>query len=110
VRVGVAIAVIGAQAPIGQLGTRAWAYGLTATVAVGCFLLYRWVADVVLLVGGIVAATVVVPEVVSDLTNGGPRRLGDPADRWCCPAGLSAVGLRLRASGGDPAPAPRDVG
>lgn len=97
---GLAIAVIGAQSALAQSGVQAWAYGLTAGIAVVCFLLYRWVSDIVLLAGGILAATIVVPEAVSDVTNGA---LGGSAILLIAGVvllGLSAVGLHLRATAG----------
>lgn len=65
---GAAIALFGAQQP---LGSNAWVtYGLTAGLAIACFVVYLGVHSTVLLVAGVVATTVVVPEVVWDLTDG----------------------------------------
>ncbi len=95
---GLAIAVIGAQATLGQFGAQAWAYALTAGVSIACFLLYRWVPDVVLLAGGILAATIVVPEAVSDLTNGALGGSAILLTAGVVLLALSAVGLHLRAT------------
>ncbi|GGU50040.1 DUF2157 domain-containing protein [Lentzea flava] len=66
--VGAAVALFGAQQP---LGSNAWVtYSLTAGLAVACFAVYLTVRSTVLLVAGVVATTVVVPEVVWDLTDG----------------------------------------
>ena len=97
---GVGIMLLGTQGPLAATDTRVWAYGLTFAVAVACFALYRWVRDVVLLVGGVVGATIAIPEAVSDVTNGA---LGGSAILLVTGAVLvtvSAVGLRLRSIGG----------
>ncbi len=66
--IGTATALFGAQ--------QSWeshavvAYLLTAGLAVACFVTYLGVHSTVLLVAGVVATTVVVPEVVWDLTDG----------------------------------------
>jgi hypothetical protein len=66
---GLALAVVGAQLPLdGQ--TEGWAYALTALVAVACFVLYQVVRDLVLLIGGVAAVTIVVPEFVNDISDG----------------------------------------
>jgi hypothetical protein len=95
---GLAIALIGAQSPQGQPGSTPWAYGLTAAVALACFLLYHRIPELVLLVGGVLSATLAVPEAVFDLTNGA---LGGPAILLVTGAALliaSGIGLRLRTS------------
>ncbi|RAS70090.1 putative membrane protein DUF2157 [Lentzea atacamensis] len=66
--VSAATALFGAQQP---LGSNAWvAYALTAGLAAACFAAYLGVHSTVLLVAGVVATTIVVPEVVWDLTDG----------------------------------------
>ncbi|GAB2813666.1 DUF2157 domain-containing protein [Lentzea nigeriaca] len=66
--VGAATALFGAQQP---LGDKAWVtYSLTAGLAVACFAVYLVVHSTVLLVAGVVATTIVVPEMVWDLTDG----------------------------------------
>lgn len=66
--VGAATALFGAQQPLG--GDAPVAYALTACLALICFVTYFGVHSTVLLVAGVVATTVVVPEVVWDLTDG----------------------------------------
>lgn len=66
--VGAATALFGAQQPLG--GNAPVAYALTACLAVVCFVTYFGERSTVLLVAGVVATTVVVPEVVWDLTGG----------------------------------------
>jgi hypothetical protein len=85
------------------------AYGLTGAAALACFLLYRWQRHLVLLVAGVVGATVVVPEAVADLTNGA---LGGSLILLVAGVVLvvfSAVGLRLRAAGGPAGRPPRSA-
>ncbi|MCP2250438.1 DUF2157 domain-containing protein [Lentzea aerocolonigenes] len=66
--VGAATALFGAQQPLG--GHAPVAYALTACLALVCFATYFGVRSTVLLVAGVVATTIVVPEVVWDLTDG----------------------------------------
>jgi hypothetical protein len=66
---GFVLALVGAQLPL-EGKTEGWAYALTALVAVGCFALYQMVRDLVLLIAGVVAVTIVVPEFVSDISDG----------------------------------------
>jgi hypothetical protein len=70
VAVGTGLALVGAQLPTGADSTVAWAYVLTFALAVGCFLGYRFLRSVVLLVAGVVGVTVAVPEAVNDWTGG----------------------------------------
>jgi hypothetical protein len=66
--VGAATALFGAQQPLS--GDAPVAYALTACLAFICFATYFVVHSTVLLVAGVIATTVVVPEVVWDLTDG----------------------------------------
>ncbi|HEX8869512.1 MAG TPA: hypothetical protein VF821_27870 [Lentzea sp.] len=66
--VGAATALFGAQQPLGE--DASVAYALTACLAFACFATYFVVHSTVLLVAGVVATTIVVPEVVWDLTDG----------------------------------------
>jgi len=66
--VGAATALFGAQQPLA--GDAPVAYALTASLALICFVTYFGVHSTVLLVAGVVTTTVVVPEVVWDLTDG----------------------------------------
>jgi hypothetical protein len=100
--IGAGLALVGAQVPLAQRGAVPWAYGLTGAVALACFLLYRWQRHPVLLVAGVVGATVVVPEAVADVTNG---TLGGSLILLVAGVVLivfSAIGLRLRAAGRPP--------
>ena len=66
--VGAATALFGAQQPLA--GDEPVAYALTACLALACFATYFAVRSTVLLVAGVVATTIVVPEMVWDLTDG----------------------------------------
>ncbi|MGW4213561.1 DUF2157 domain-containing protein [Lentzea sp. NPDC004789] len=66
--VGAATALFGAQQPLG--GDAPIAYALTACLAFVCFVIYFGVRSTVLLVAGVIATTIVVPELVWDLTDG----------------------------------------
>lgn len=66
--VGAATAMFGAQQPLSR--DAPVAYALTACLALVCFVTYFGVRSTVLLVAGVVTTTVVVPEVVWDLTDG----------------------------------------
>jgi hypothetical protein len=66
---GGTLAIVGAQLPLTG-PTEGWAYVLTALVAIGCFVLYQAVRDLVLLIGGVAAVTIVVPEFVNDVSDG----------------------------------------
>jgi hypothetical protein len=94
--VAVALATLGAQQPLGQAGAEGWAYALTAGVALACFLLYRRLRHVVVLVGGVVCVALVAPEAVWDLTDGAA---GGPLILLVAGGALlaaSALGLGLR--------------
>lgn len=67
--VGAATALFGAQQLLGG-NDASVAYALTAGLAAICFGTYFRVHSTVLLVAGVVATTIVVPEVVWDLTDG----------------------------------------
>ena len=66
--VGAATALFGAQQLLS--GDAPVAYALTAGLAFLCFVTYFRVHSTVLLVAGVVATTIVVPEVVWDVTDG----------------------------------------
>jgi uncharacterized membrane protein (UPF0136 family) len=99
-RMGLAVAaaftILGAQLALGE--TNLWAYALTLAAAVGCFALYWRERATVLLVAGVVASTLAVPEAISDWTHGA---LSGPAILLVAGAvlvGASALGLRLRGA------------
>jgi hypothetical protein len=89
------IAIIGAQL---GLDREPVAYGLTFAIAIVCFLLYWIERATVLLVFGVIAATIAVPEAVNHLTD---DRLGGPAILLLTGAvlvGMSALGLWIRSA------------
>jgi hypothetical protein len=107
--VGTAVALIGAQLPLGTEGTVPWAYALTFGLALGCFLGYRWQRSVVFLVAGVLGVTVAVPEAVIDWTDGA---VGGSVVLLLAGAVLvaaSAVGLGIRHRSTQP-PAGRRYG
>jgi hypothetical protein len=92
-----------------ELGAAPWAYGLTGAVALACFLLYRRQRQFVLLVAGVGAAAITVPEAVADVTNGA---LGGSLILLVAGVVLvafSALGLRLRGAGGPRGHRPRSA-
>jgi hypothetical protein len=70
VAVAAVIALIGAQQPIFADGSPAWAYLLTAALAVAFLALYQLERTALLLIAGVVALTIAVPEAAWDLTDG----------------------------------------
>jgi hypothetical protein len=66
---GAGIALVGAQQPT-TMAANAWAYLLTAAVAVACLLLYLRERSVLLILAGVVGISIAVPEAVWDLTEG----------------------------------------
>ncbi|MBB4764210.1 DUF2157 domain-containing protein [Amorphoplanes digitatis] len=98
--IAVALALIGAQFVVGESG-HAWTvlgYVLTALVAGACFTAYAKIRDWVLLAGGVVGATLVVPEVLYDVTDGS---LGPSGVMLAAGVTLligSLAGLRIRAT------------
>jgi hypothetical protein len=67
-------------------------------VSAGSLVLYRWQREVVLLVAGVVGATIAVPEAISDLTNGAVSGSVILLVAGAVLIATSAVGLRLRAA------------
>jgi hypothetical protein len=94
--IGAAVALVGAQQPMGGRNTVIWAYVLTLAVAVACFLLYRWRRSVVLLVAGVAGVTLAVPEAVADMANGALSGAAVLLIAGAVLVAASAVGLRLR--------------
>jgi hypothetical protein len=100
--VGTAVALVGAQLPLGTESTVQWAYALTFGLALGSFLGYRWQRSVVLLAAGVLGVTVAVPEAVIDWTDGA---LGGSVVLLLAGAVLvaaSAVGLGIRHRSAQP--------
>ena len=98
VGIGATLALVGAQLPLDDNGTEPWAYALTAAVSVGFLVLYRWRREVVLLVAGVVGATIAVPEAIADLTDGAVSGSVILLVAGAVLIAMSAVGLRLRAA------------
>jgi hypothetical protein len=89
------ITIIGAQLGLDRPPV---AYGLTLAVAVACFLLYWIERETVLLVFGVIAATIAIPEAVNHLTD---DRLSGPAILLVSGAvlvAMSALGLWIRSA------------
>jgi hypothetical protein len=93
--IGVLIAFIGAQQPIGTPGASAWAYALTLVVGVACFVLYRMERTLVLLIGGVAGFTVAVPEAAWDITNGAGGAAAILLIAGAVLLGASGLGLRM---------------
>ncbi|MBF6077250.1 DUF2157 domain-containing protein [Nocardia beijingensis] len=68
-RVGYLIAIVTSVAAAQSLDGRAWAYGVTAVIAVLCFALYATQRSAVLVIGGGVAIAVAAGEAVSQWTG-----------------------------------------
>jgi hypothetical protein len=76
------------------------AYVLTAVVAGGCFTAYAKVREWVLLAGGVAGATVVVPEILYDVTDGSLGASGVMLVAGLTLLAGSLVGLRIRRDPG----------
>ena len=95
--IGAAVAVVGAQLELGADERFAWAYSVTFAVAIACFVVYWLERATVLLVFGVIATTIAVPEAVTDWTD---DALSGPAILLISGAVLvaaSALGLWLRS-------------
>ncbi len=68
--VGAAVALVGAQQPLGEPGGAAWAYGLTFVVALVWLTGNLWHRSPVLLVAGIVGLTIAIPQAIWDWADG----------------------------------------
>ncbi|MBX6723074.1 MAG: hypothetical protein IRY92_07545, partial [Dactylosporangium sp.] len=108
---GAAIALVGAQLPLGVSDAAGWAYLLTLAVALACFALYRSQRAPVLLVAGVVGLAVVAPEAVWDLTGGA---IGGALILLVAGAALiaaSGIGMGMwRGSRDNASGRPRDLG
>ncbi len=94
--VAVAYALIGAQVlPIGG-DDNFRAYALTALVAAACFAAYIRIREWVVLAGGVIGATVVVPEFLYDVTDGSLGASGVLLVAGVTLLGASLAGLRIR--------------
>lgn len=95
--IGATIALFGAQQPLGDSDTAVWAYALSAAVALVSFVAYLRSRTTVLLVAGVVATTVVVPEAVWDWTDGAVSGGGLLLVAGAALLAASGLGVRLRA-------------
>jgi hypothetical protein len=93
--VAAAVALIGAQQPLAQAGTAPWAYGLTFAVGLACFALYWLRESSAVLVVGVLAAAVAVPEALWDLSNGTIGGAAVLLVTGACLLAISALGLRM---------------
>jgi hypothetical protein len=93
---GAALAVVGAQLLFDDPGGPAWAYGLTFAIAALSFFLYRMWRDTVLLVAGVVAASIAAPEAVWHWTDGAASGALVLLVAGLALIGASGLGLRLR--------------
>ncbi len=94
--VGAGLALIAARSLAVDPGWFRAGYGLALLLAAGCFLLYRWQRAVVLLVAGVIGATLAIPDAVTDWTGGA---FGGSMALLAAGATLvlaCALGLRLR--------------
>jgi hypothetical protein len=95
--IGAASTILGSQLALG-LHTNLLAYTLTLAAGAGCFALYWWERATVLLVAGVIATTLALPEAVADWTNG---QLSGPAILLTAGGalvGAGALGAGLRAT------------
>jgi hypothetical protein len=108
-RLGLAIAVtfglFGAQVTLIDADSGLLAYVLTALVAAGCFVAYARLREWVLLAGGVIGATLVVPEFLWEVTDGSLGAAGVLLVAGVTLLGGSLVGLRIRRTPASPAAA-----
>jgi hypothetical protein len=99
-RLGLAVAVTyglaGAQMLLFGGGDNFLAYALTALVAAACFAAYVQIREWVVLAGGVIGATVVVPEFLYDVTDGSLGASGVLLVAGVTLLGGSLIGLRIR--------------
>jgi hypothetical protein len=95
--IAVTLGLIGAQTVVdgGQTGNFL-GYALTALVAGICFTAYARIRDWVVLAGGVIGATVVVPEFLYDLTKGSLGASGVMLVAGVTLLAGSLAGLRIR--------------
>lgn len=98
--IGVTLALVGAQVSMAgpDGGNHYLGHLLTALVAAACFGAYARVRDWVLLAGGVIGATVVVPEFLYDVTGGSLGASGVMLVAGVTLLGASLAGMRLRRS------------
>ncbi|GAA1816663.1 hypothetical protein GCM10009682_41970 [Luedemannella flava] len=92
--IGLATALVGPQFAIDEYP---WlGYSLGFGVAVGAFVLYHRVRELVLLIAGVIGLTVLVPELVNELTEGALAGASVLVVGGAVLIAASALGLRLR--------------
>jgi hypothetical protein len=95
--IAVTFALVGAQVAIfGTDGSHYVGHALTTLVAAGCFVAYTHVREWIVLAGGVVGATLVVPEFLYDTTHGSLGASGVMLVAGVTLLGGSVAGLRLR--------------
>lgn len=98
--IGLATALVGPQLAIDAYP--GLAYPLGFAVAVGAFVLYHWVRELVLLIAGVIGLTVLVPELVHEVTDGAIAGASVLVVGGAVLIAASALGLRLRRVEQDP--------
>jgi len=100
--IAVTFGLIGAQTVVVDGGDTAdfLGYALTALVAGVCFAAYGWTRDWVVLAGGVVGATLVVPEFLYDVTDGSLGASGVMLVAGVTLLAGSLAGLRIRRTPG----------
>lgn len=93
---GAALALFGAQQPLSESGTAAVAYVLTFALGTGFLVLHRRNRSRPLLIAGIVAITLAVPEAVWDLTDGAVGGAVIVLTAGAVLLAVGGVGFRLR--------------
>ena len=101
--VAVALGLLGAQLMVidGSTAEDVLGYVLTALVAGSCFVAYALIRDWVVLAGGVTGATLVVPEILYDVTDGSLGASGVMLVAGVTLLAGSLAGLRIRR-GADP--------
>lgn len=94
VGMGLAIAIIGAQQPLGQEGTEAVGYVLTFAIGIGCLVLWHWVREWLLAGFGVIGVAISVPEAIWHLTDGAVGAAVVPLIAGAILLIASGIGLR----------------
>ena len=93
---GIAVAIFGAQLPIGAFSLEWVSYVLTSLVAAAGIWLYLKVTDWPYLAGAVIAVTLVVPEAITDWTDGSLGAVGGVLVAGVTLLIASLAGYRLR--------------
>jgi hypothetical protein len=102
VGLGAVVALIGAQQPLAEASAIGWAYALTVAVGIACFVLYRYLPAVMLLVVGLLGIAVAVLEATWDVSSGPVAIAVTLAATGATLIGMGAVGMRLWRVSGEP--------